>query len=569
MTTDPPAFQPTTVTLNSLSDSRIVGVSLYSSRAEVTRLFTFQVAAGHNQIQVVRLPSVLEAETLRVEGRGAATIHDVAVSRARDKYNPTSSPKLDELDSEREEKSDALARCEQAIATLKQYLGSLTVQHLAVSDLDDVLTRCEATGARLDAQKKNLKAELDRIDDEVSTETDLITTPQEDEKLRLTASVSVFAEEAGEVEIALIYAVPSATWTAFYDIRVMNTKESPVKLIYKAAVTQDTGEPWDNVPLQLETSTPTFGLALPTLNPWNLAVRQQARSSLLSTSSFSTPPPPPLAALPLPAPIARRSLAKPAMAVASTSVSSKGNVNATFRVPGLVSIPCDGQAHNFTIVELDLKAMMSWVSIPKIDPKAHLSARVTNASEYTLLSGEASIYVDGSFISRSRVPLVSPQESFDCPLGLDPSVRITYHPVLKDRTESGFYNKTATHTFSQRITIHNTKTVPLSRLKVIDQIPTSQDSQIEVKLLSPALTFPESAGRNTSTNTGPLKPQLLALGNGIAAQWDGADEPNCDPETLGLDRKLNWVCGVPAQQKVNLSLEWEITAPASASIVGL
>ncbi|KAJ7054048.1 hypothetical protein C8F01DRAFT_1362382 [Mycena amicta] len=236
----------------------------------------------------------------------------------------------------------------------------------------------------------------------------------------------------------------------------MNTKESLVKLIYKAAVTQNTGEPWDNVPLQLETSTPTFGLALPTLNPWNLAVRQQARSSLLSTPPFSTPPPP--AGPPPPAPLARRSLAKPAMAVASTSGSSKGNVNATYPV-----------------------------SIPKIDPKAHLSARVTNASEYTLLSGEASIYVDGSSISRSCVPPVSPQESFDCPLGLDPSVRITYHPVLKDRTESGFCNKTATHTFSQRITIHNTKTVPLSRLKDIDQIPTSQDSQIEVKLLSPAL----------------------------------------------------------------------------------
>jgi hypothetical protein len=44
-------------------------------------------------------------------------------------------------------------------------------------------------------------------------------------------------------------------------------------------------------------------------------------------------------------------------------------------------------------------------------------ARITNASEYTLLTGSASVYVDGSFISRSVVPAVSPQESFDCPLG--------------------------------------------------------------------------------------------------------------------------------------------------------
>jgi hypothetical protein len=38
-------------------------------------------------------------------------------------------------------------------------------------------------------------------------------------------------------------AVPFASWTAFYDIRVdMDAKESPVTIIYKAAVNQDTGE---------------------------------------------------------------------------------------------------------------------------------------------------------------------------------------------------------------------------------------------------------------------------------------------------------------------------------------
>jgi hypothetical protein len=39
---------------------------------------------------------------------------------------------------------------------------------------------------------------------------------------------------------------------------------------------------------------------------------------------------------------------------------------------------------------------------------------VKNALDYTLLADEASVYVDGSFISHSAV---SPQESFDCPLG--------------------------------------------------------------------------------------------------------------------------------------------------------
>jgi hypothetical protein len=37
-------------------------------------------------------------------------------------------------------------------------------------------------------------------------------------------------------------------------------------------------------------------------------------------------------------------------------VTSKGNVSATFEVPGVISIPSDGEAHNVTIIQLELDA---------------------------------------------------------------------------------------------------------------------------------------------------------------------------------------------------------------------
>ena len=42
---------------------------------------------------------------------------------------------------------------------------------------------------------------------------------------------------------------------------------------------------------------------------------------------------------------------------------------------------------------------------------------VKNTSEYTLLAGATKVYVDGSFIAKATIPLVSPQETFICPLG--------------------------------------------------------------------------------------------------------------------------------------------------------
>lgn len=55
------------------------------------------------------------------------------------------------------------------------------------------------------------------------------------------------------------------------------------------------------------------------------------------------------------------------------NVASKGNISATFEVPGVLSIPSDGVAHNVTIVQLDLEATMSWVCVPKKDARIHLN----------------------------------------------------------------------------------------------------------------------------------------------------------------------------------------------------
>ncbi|KAJ7913867.1 hypothetical protein B0H13DRAFT_1612159 [Mycena leptocephala] len=571
MTTDPPAFEPTSIELQSIKDSKIIAVSLYSTRAEITRLYKFAVQTGQNQVYISGLPNVLEAESLRVEGRGAATIHDVTLSMVN-KDIPKSSPKLEELLDTRESTANALTRCEEALSSLKQYLGSLTVQNLAVSQLESVLEQYESTGARLDAKRTEIKRELQRIDAGITAERAQIAVPPEQNKLRNRAAIGVFAQTAGNVEIALLYAVPYASWTAFYDIRVdMDTKESPVTLIYKAAVKQNTGESWDNVPLQLETSAPTFGLDVPQLGPWNLDIyRAELATAGRGALSYQVPQ-----SWSMAAPGAGQAIsnsksrdrdgtrsdsseeddADEEMGHEDAAVTSTGNMSATFRVPGMVSIPCDGAAHNFTIVELRPQATMSWVAVPKREPKTHLTAHITNKSEYTLLRGTASVYVDGSFIARTTVPAVSPRESFDCPLGLDPSIRITYHPAIKKRSESGFYTKSATHGVTQRITVHNTKNVPIERLRIVDQVPASRHEQIKVKLVQPPLALGEGTAKPGASAKG------VSVGKGVVAQWDGGDEQ---------DRRVSWVCTVPAQGKISLALEWTVTvSPADARVIGL
>ncbi|KAF8074584.1 hypothetical protein FPV67DRAFT_1665343 [Lyophyllum atratum] len=99
-----------------------------------------------------------------------------------------------------------------------------------------------------------------------------------------------------------------------------------------------------------------------------------------------------------------------------------------------------------------------------------LQEKIKNASQYTRLSGTGSVYFDGSFISRYKVPAVGPDESFDCPLGLGPSICVTYHPQTKKQSKNGFYTKTTIHIFLQHITVFNTKTSPIEGVRILGHI---------------------------------------------------------------------------------------------------
>jgi hypothetical protein len=116
--------------------------------------------------------------------------------------------------------------------------------------------------------------------------------------------------------------------------------------------------------------------------------------------------------------------------------------------------------------------------------------------------------------------------------------------------------------------------VPVDGLRVVDQIPASRNAQVKVKLVQPALPLGEGEGvtgkgAEAESNAGAeagakgkgKKSASVSVSKGVVAQWDGGDE---------TDRRVSWVCAVPAQGKINLTLEWMVTvSPANAQVVGL
>ena len=138
--------------------------------------------------------------------------------------------------------------------------------------------------------------------------------------------------------------------------------------------------------------------------------------------------------------------------------------------------------------------------------------------------------------------------------------------MIKMSSESGYYNKSHTQSFSQRISIQNTKTIAIEALKITDHIPVSQDANVTVNLISPALTPPPmSTLKLTSKGT----PPRVQVSEGIIAQWSGSDDPNGDLSALGGNGRIDWLCAIPAFGTVNLLLQWEVTTIQKSVIYGL
>ncbi|KAF9031384.1 hypothetical protein BDZ89DRAFT_1091382 [Hymenopellis radicata] len=528
------------IELSAPFDTKITKVRLYTQCAEIVRVCKFKVDAGQNQVHLSGLPNVLDSESLRVEGRGKATIHDVTLLLVDKTKKEATSAELTRLEERHQITKNALARCLASRKAVEEYLASINVQHVEPTGLTSIVENYDATAEGLDIKILALRKEVAELNAAIESEREVYDKLRKaNNALRNRASVGVVAVESGEVQLS-------------YDIRVnMQTNEKPITLRYKANIYQSTGESWDDVPVNLETISPSFGITVPTLTPWTVSVDRPSATAWSGRGGMG---------LGKGGGIRYRRIPQgnvdsdsdddlfDEMDHINSYVESSGKLSETYHIAGLVSIPADGSERTFTIAEMNFDAAMSWISVP----------RIKNASEYTLLPGRASIYVDGSFISRTSLKGVNPEETFDCPLGVDPNVKVTYHHQIKQTTRTGFYNKTCVHLYTQRISIYNTKpATAMENVKILEQIPVSEDEQIGVKVISPPLSRAEGS---------------VAVQDGVIARWDGGNPDSDDLDskgTMGKDGRIVFACKVPAQGKITFMLQWEVSAPGTVEVRGL
>ncbi|OWA52575.1 putative Protein F37C4.5 [Hypsibius exemplaris] len=498
-------------------DAPITKVVVYRDRAEITRLLRLKApAAGLQDVVLASLPTRITLESLRVEGRGPASIMEVNLSDSvvkKDERSETDQKEKkyrDTLETLKERKAvqdTDIALLEKQQSFWDQCADSLARDVFAVKDgkshlietdtfenLSSFLGVHAREKSKLDVTLREKRAGLEKLQQDIQVaEQNLNECCYGSNQQMWSIIVSLDVHGEGELELTFSYIVYGAYWNPKYDVRV-SPENKKLSIAYYGLITQNTGEDWVEVPLSLSTAVPSQGGTIPTLGT--------------KTLSFKQPPPPPQ---PVPQyAIAnfggfgggenmrmKRSMvqdsmqaefcAAPMMASVARVVQDAG-ITTSFEIVKPSTIPTDGSEHKVTVGILELEPSMQYKSIPKKVEQAFLEAKALNTSPYPILPGPASVFFGSNFVASVDLKTVSPQEDFTCSLGVDPAVRVKYRPVRRFNEQTGMLSKTSVVTYIQEIEVNNTRPDTV-HVVLIDQVPRSTEEKLRVTLVEPALSL--------------------------------------------------------------------------------
>ena len=473
----------------------IVAVTVFPDKARVTRRRRDTLAAGEQRVTIGPLPLTLDPESVRVTGRGPATILGVDVvrqhqARTADELVAALEEQRRDLTAQVREVDDTVAVLTGRIAFLEQlgqragttYARTLATGQTApeaVVTFADSLTS-QLTSVRAQMREQERRRELLR-DQSGALERRLKGLASRRAPDTNVAQVALDVTGDGPVELELSYLVPGAGWSSSYDLRLDG---DTLAVTWFGLITQHTGEDWPECDLALSTARPSGAVSIPDLDPWYLdRLRPMPVAARSMAYGKAAPAPAPYPAAPGAAPAMQAmsldEYAEQPEAEIAQSTVEQGPVAATYRPARPVAVPADGSSHRATVAAFDLSAALDHITAPSVSAEAHLRATVVNTSSHTLPPGRASVFHGADFVGATALTTWSTGEEVELALGVDDRVRIERELVRRTATKATL-GTSRRRELLYRTTVANHTGRP-ARITVLDQLPVSRDESITVR----------------------------------------------------------------------------------------
>jgi len=488
--------------------STIDAVTVFPSGAEVSRTSKVDLPTGETTLIFEDLPAETVAGSIRVEGKSAGTLRIGSVDQRR-LFVPQSggddSAERRRIEAEIENLRDQRLILEgnvQAAQTQQTLLNNIAnlpnvppgreggagaqpdwaqllgVISTGIGDVHQTMLTARVEMRDVDKKIADLEKKLAEL------------APKRIE--RTEVKVLVIAESSLEADMTLKYQVRNASWRPSYEARLDtgdDQKAAALQLVRRATISQRTGETWKDVNVALSTTRPTSGSTAPDLRPLLIdvleprkpkpvakvrrramarkqsmemadAVQEEDGRSRYKTAGRIAP-----TAVPAPAaPIVAEVEASPFQAV--------------FTVPGRTDIESTGEKKNVVIAFEEFKPALHVKAVPKKAAKAFLYAKLKREGETPLLPGPVTLFRDGTFVGKGKLPLIAGEEH-ELGFGADDLVRVKHAVVQEKRGETGLISTTRTDDRNYKMTVKNLHKQKVD-ITVLDQLPVSRNEKIKV-----------------------------------------------------------------------------------------
>ncbi len=475
--------------------STVDAVTVYPDGASVTRVIIFDLPAGDTTLVAKDFPLTLDPSSLRVEGEAAAKLTIGAI----DAKPPRAAPAVNqsEIDKRIEALKDQRADLEGAIAAAaarrkfaerfaeaspagigeKGEARPLAEWRAAFAAVADEVASADTAIRDAERKQRDIDREIARL------ESDRAVRPPS----KLEVRIDLAAASATKATLRVTYAVRNAHWTPLYDARLdtgARDRKPALELVHRAEITQTTGEDWSNVALGVSTVRIARGGSAPDLNSLVVQYPQPPRALPAGAVSDSSK----LRAM-APAPVTEQPEALARRADEQQATAEIGAFQATFRIPGRVSLSASEGTKALRISTATIAPDLVIRSAPVIDPTAFLEASFVQSEDAPLLPGRVAIYRDGAFVGRGKMAAAGKDETVRLGFGADDKVKIERAVIKRNEGSAGLIVTTSkTDERAFKTSVRNGHDFPI-KVAISDQLPVSENEDIVVEML-PATTPP-------------------------------------------------------------------------------
>lgn len=462
--------------------STIDEVIVYSSGAEVFREGSIILESGVHELKFPELSQYLNPNSIQVKGKGDFTI--LSVNHGYDYLRNRPVPAYikvvkDSIEWAKEENikfgnEKSVYVSERDLVLKNQQVGAQN-QGVRAEDLEQLANFYRKR--LLEINKKI--SDLNRKEKEMAETIAKLNQQLNEWNVKLNQRygeiyVTVMVNARTNAKLEVQYLVTAAGWTPRYNIR-SNGAGSDLKIDYMADVHQNSGEDWNSVKMKVSTGSPMNNATKPEMHPWVLHFMQDMRLRAASYSNRA------YALNEVTVTEDAESVYKEEKIAKSTSDFTnvmEGQLAVTFDIAISYTIPSDGKQRTVKVQELTLPAKYEYYAAPKLTQKAFLVGKITDWNQYNLMPGEANIFFEGGFVSKTYLNTFTTDDTLNIALGQDDRINLSRKRV-HDFSKESFGNKV--ETIGLELQVKNNKNAPVE-IVIQDQYPISSDKEINVEL---------------------------------------------------------------------------------------